>query len=371
MREFFWRLPRPLDIIRAACLCGAACSLAFCHPAAARTYEGVLQDPVVLGAWLYTGNCLTCHDGYGQDRLAEGYDDRSELIAAIGSGGCRVTWAGNAGGKLGANELAALAAYMLQWEEEDKEPSLPEQPPQPVEPVPELPAKTAGTPDSIPSPADKDDQLAPALARLTAANPVAEGGWLYTRNCYRCHLTYRQARMGKGMDREILRRTISEGKTSTQMKGFSRLLGGELKAGEIRAVVSYITTWEKKGEPLAIATGLMTQPAVDPADFVPVRLPRFQKISGDPALGYMVFLRNCITCHGTLGEGYIGRSLRYNKGVSRPDLFLKSMIKQGIPVTLMRSWANGPGKVLSAKDIDDVVSVLLTWSEDGPPAEKP
>lgn len=352
-------------ILRATCLCGMTCLLAFSKPAAARTYEGVLQEPVVLGAWLFTGKCMACHGTYAKDRLAEEYDDQDELAKAIGSGGCKVIWARRGGGILGVSELAALAAYMLRWEEEEKEPLLPELPAQPVEPAPDQPAQAArGVTLIMPPAVTEEQQLTPPLTKLITTNPVAEGGWLYTRNCHRCHLSYRQARLGKGIERETLRRTISEGKTSTQMKGFSRVLGGNLKSSEIKAVVTFITTWERKGEPLAIAAELMTPPAVDPADFVPVRLPKFQAVTGDPKAGATLFIKHCLSCHGTRGEGYIGTSLHEETRVPRPDLFFKSIIKRGIPGSLMKSWTDGSAETLSAKDIDDIVSALLAWSKE-------
>lgn len=354
-----------MTLCSAACLCYVASSLIFCcNQAAGRTYEGVLQNPVALGAWLYAGTCLSCHDGYEKDRPAEKYDDHDELVSAIASGGCRVTWARSAGGTLGVNELEALATYMQKWEEGGEEPALPELPPQPVKQAPEPLSVALNIPSPMQIPAVKvKETLNPALSKLVATNTVAAGGWIYTRNCYRCHLSYRQTRQAKGMDKEILQRTISEGKTSTQMKAFSRLLGGDLKSSEIRAIVSYIITWEAKGEDLALAEELMTPPAVDPADFVPVRLPRFQLIAGNPNAGKTVFIKNCIACHGTVGEGYMGRSLQERKWVVRPDLLIKSTIKQGIPGSLMKSWAGGSAGNLSAKDIDDLVALIVTWSD--------
>lgn len=357
-------MTRSSTIFSAAAAAVLGCTLTLCSPASARTYNGVLRDPVALGAWLYSSSCRNCHGEYAKERPAENYEDRDELISAIGSGKCRVKWSRTAGGNMGTNELAAIADYMLKWEENVAEPSLPELPPQPLRPAASIPLPETATTPVIAQPLTTEAALSPPLQQLIKSNSVVEGGWLYTNNCYRCHLTYQHARMGKGLDREMLVRTISEGKTSTQMKGFSRLRGGKLKSSEIKSVATYITTWETKGEPLAIAEQLMTPPAFDPAEFVPVRLPRFQTITGDTTAGTTLFSRNCTICHGTRGEGYLGPSLRAGKSVLRPDLYLKSIIKQGVPGSIMRSWSSISRGNLSAKDIDDIVSTLLTWGND-------
>lgn len=171
--------------------------------------------------------------------------------------------------------------------------------------------------------------------------------------------------MGKGLAKETIFRFVSEGKTSSQMTPFSRMLGGELKNSEIKAIVTYITTWENYGESPAIAEELLTPPAQDPADFIPLRLVRFKPISGDIEAGKKVYRINCLACHGLHGEGYIGASLLGTKWCLRKDLFVKSIVKEGVPKSLMKSWNRSKGGTFSAKDIDDVVSyVVATMAEE-------
>jgi len=326
-----------------------------------RTYDGVLAEPVSLGAWLYAGNCRKCHESYGSSRLAETYENSSELITAIGERGCRIVWARNRGGSLGSNELSALAAYMQKWEELGSEPPLAPLPPQPVQTVASPPKKSVKQSNQTTNTtALNKEQLSSPLTRLIASNQVAAGGFLYTRNCYRCHLSYEKARMGKGINKDLVLSFITEGKTSTQMRAFSRMLGGPLKGSEIREIVAYISTWEERGESPAIAETLMTPPALDPAEFIPARLTRFQQVKGDVTKGLRLFRRNCGICHGPTGEGYLAPSLRIEKLGIRPDLFVKSVIKTGIPGSLMRGWDSGRGGILSAKQIDDITSAILT-----------
>lgn len=101
-------------------------------PASAKTYEGVLAEPVVLGGWLWEGNCKSCHGNYADDHPAADYDDRDKLEKAIGNGACRVTWARRNGGTLGRREIEALADFMFRWEENGESPELPDLPLNPM-----------------------------------------------------------------------------------------------------------------------------------------------------------------------------------------------------------------------------------------------
>ena len=355
MRPFFTCLP--FLLLTATLLSPSA--------AKSKSYDGVLSQPLVLGAWLYQGKCTSCHGDYGSARLAEEYDDEKALYDAIGFGGCRQLWSSRAGGPLSHVELEALARFMTAWDAAGQQPDLPPLPPQPAEERPPEPKQTIGK-VAAPAPALSKDDLPPELRKLVNANPVVMGGWLYTMNCHRCHLDYAVGRMGKGLESDAVFRFISEGKTSTQMTAFSRLLGGKLKNSEIQAIVKYISAWEKAGEPLAIAERLMTPPALDPAEFRPARLTRFKAVTGDTGHGRRHYLYHCSVCHGRDGEGYIGSSLRTSGWTMRPDLYIKSIVKSGIPGSPMASWEKG-GTSLSPKAIDDLVSYITSAIITGEP----
>lgn len=324
--------------------------------ASAKTYVGVLTEPVVLGGWLWEGNCKSCHGNYDDEHPAVEYDDRDEIKEAIGNGACRVAWARRNGGSLGRKEIEALADFMFRWEENGESPELPVLPPQPVEVMVSHRSKEEKKTQLVIESVDTDP-LTPDLRQLVESNPVVMGGWLYTRNCYRCHMTYDKGRMGKGIERGSIFRFVSEGKTSTQMTAFSRLRGGELENREITAIVDYIRSWENAGEQLAIAQELMNPPDLDPTEFVPIRLARFKEIAGDKREGQTLFRVNCATCHGSTGEGYIGSRFDGGFWSNRPDLYMKSVVKKGVPGTLMNSWENGEKRLLP-KEIDDVVSFV-------------
>ncbi len=324
-------------------------------------YEGVLQKPLVLGAWLFEGNCVRCHTGDDGEYLAEDYSSRNELRSALSGSGCEINWSRRDGGPMDRDELDALVLYLMRWSEDGKAPDVG---PLPDQPKQEVVISTKKEKNKEETTQEQKDQnaLEPALQKLIENNPLAHGGYLYTQNCYRCHLSYKKARMGKGIEREIVLRTITEGKTSTQMKAFSRMLGGELKNSELEHIASYVMTWEKMKADPAIAAELMVPPAFDPVMFKPLRLPRFKEVEGDTALGAKLFAKHCCSCHGRQGEGYIGPSLKKIFSL-RTDLYTKSILKNGVPGSLMKSWAQNNGGQLSAKDLDDTVSYIVNLNK--------
>jgi mono/diheme cytochrome c family protein len=325
--------------------------------AASAAETDVLADPVALGAWLFKAHCGECHGPYARERLAGEYADASDLTAAISGAeeGCRIRWARRYGGSLKEDEIAALVRYMTAYEENDGPPPLPELPEIPSAAPPPPPEETSPGPKASDGPEEVDE----VLRRLMDQNPVVHGAWIYTRNCYRCHLAYEKARMGRGTAADTIKRTVVNGKTSTQMKPFSRMKGGNLANVEIDAVVAYIAAWEKHGEPLALPAAVLVAPAADPAALLPIGLPQFPRPGGDGESGRRRFARTCTRCHGPGGEGYLGPSLRKTWWSLRPDLLVKSVLKQGVPGTPMAAWSQNAGGPLSAKDIEDLVSYLV------------
>lgn len=337
---------------------GIFCALCYSNPFGAKAAaKEIFRDAVHHGAWLYEGNCVNCHGIYGKARVGEDYDGDEELAEAIVVGGCKHSWGRRAGGPLGREEIEALVRYISLWESLGKEPELPPLPPQPKtreikkDKSPEQQKTELETTDK--------DPLSPPLRQLVEDNPIARGAWLYTGNCYRCHLGYDQARMGKGQEPDTVARIIREGKTSTQMTPFSQLLGGNLRNSEILTITDYIMAWERAGAPLAIARPLLQPPALDPIDFLPLRLPRFKTIQGEHQSGRALFIRSCAGCHGPQGEGYIGSDLKNGINSLRPDLYIKSVIKRGIANSPMPSFTTAPLR-LSGREIDDLVGVLVT-----------
>ncbi len=233
-------------------------------PSQAQTANGVLDDPVALGAWLYQGNCVRCHGDYGSARFATRLTPKELKARIAGSkrSACSIKWAIAEGGPLANKKIDTIVAYIGAWEASGAAPELPPLPPYPTatpeptptqsvsvtvsgvvsgrttEPTPAVVA-LAGSADTVP----QDVELQTALAQ----DPVYAGAYLYTQNCYRCHLGYERARMGSSLTPEVVQNTVTHGKAGTSMPAFAFTNGGPLKRRDIAAVVAYITAWEAAG----------------------------------------------------------------------------------------------------------------------------
>ncbi len=311
--------------------------------------------PIAFGAWLYRDNCMRCHGPYDEEELAANFGTLRKLKKAVEKDGCSTDWASRFGGKFSNTELTAIVTYMWQYEQ-DGAPDLPELPPPAAEEQPVFVPETEEESGYVLEETAKQS-LPPHLDMLVKTRPVAQGGRLYTTHCYRCHLTYEKARTGRGIQPEVVERTIVNGKTSTQMKPFAVMNGGELNNREIQAIVAYISVWEQFDAPPAIAPVLMTPPATDASALKPIGIPRFPAVHGNAGRGEALFAGKCSVCHGMRGRGYIGPSLVKDWPVVRDDLYIKSVIKQGVPGTSMPGWSEGK-TILSPEQIDDVVMLL-------------
>jgi mono/diheme cytochrome c family protein len=317
------------------------------------------EDPLVLGAWLYEGNCVRCHGGYESARLASGLDE-DDLIEAIegGRGGCQVDWARSSGGPFGARQIKSVVAYMLAWEKGGGPPDLPALPPQPTPtPMPAPQGDEVLEPTPTPTPAMSEE-----VKQAVEGSSLALGAYLYTANCYRCHLAYDRARMGKGISLETLERTIANGKSATSMKPFSRRKGGDLRLAEIKAIVGYIAAWEKLDEAPALPEVLFTPPTPDPAKMLPVLPPDVPPVVGDARRGAESYAVYCAPCHGVEGEGALGPALARPWYGLRPDLTIRSTIQRGAPGSIMPRWSDTYGGPLDDQQIDDLVALLLGWA---------
>ncbi len=344
--------------------CGVALTLALLlalvgvQPLAGQT-DDPLADPVVLGAWLYEGNCVRCHGGYETAQLARGMDE-AELIAATEGGrdGCKIAWARRDGGPFSAREIEALAAYMLAWEALGGPPALPPLPPQPTPtPTPTPPGDQALEPTPSPTLA-----MSAELKLAVESSTLARGAHLYTTQCYRCHQSYERARQGKNLALETVERTITNGKSASSMKAFSRRKGGDLGLAEIRAIVAYIGAWESLGEEPALPDVLFTPPTPDPVKSLPILPVQVAPVTGDAVSGGELYLVYCALCHGAAGEGDLGPALARPWQGLRPDLTIRSIIQRGVPGSIMPTWSDATGGPLTDQQIDDLVALIQSWA---------
>jgi mono/diheme cytochrome c family protein len=322
--------------------------------------DETLSDPVVLGAWLYNGNCVRCHGSYEKERIGSGYRDDDKLEAAIESDGCQVKWGRRYDGPLNSKDIKALADFILAWEALDQAPDLPELPEQPT-PTPR-PSPTSATEPLSPTPPSTPDSLTDEIKHIIEFNEVAKGAWLYTQHCYRCHQSYASYRQGAGMPAEVIKTFIEEGKTATQMTPFARKFGGPLFGSEIDAIVTYIVVWETLGAEPALPAGMLVAPTPNPALLEPVSLPDVPAVVGDAQRGAGLFALHCAGCHGVAGEGLVGPRLAKAWPSVRPDLTIQSIIAHGVPGSAMPAWSKNTGGPLSDEDISDLTALVLSWS---------
>lgn len=326
---------------------------------------GQPEDPLALGAWLYTGQCVRCHGPYEQKRVGRGLDENRLCLAIRDGDGCAVAWGRAKGGPLKNSEIEAIILYIQTWEELGHSPELPPLPAQPTA----TPTATRSTPAQATPPAITPTPVIDEFTRLIiSGNRLALGAWLYTQYCYRCHLSYEETRQGNGRTPEVIKETIANGKTATNMRPFSRIKGGPLKNMEIDAIVLYISTWEELGEPPALPEALFVPPTPDPSRLTPVAPPQVPVVQGDAQRGGTLYASYCVTCHGTHGQGGKGPALVKAWRAVRPDLTLCATIAQGVPRSWMPTWGQDEGGPLSDQDISDLVSLILSWSP--PPAQQ-
>ena len=336
--------------------------------------EELSKDPVAWGAWLYQGNCVSCHGPYGKEGVG-GDRDEKELKQAIDGTGresCQVAWGRTRGGPLGSREIAALAKYMLAWEELGHEPDLPQLPDYPTPTPYPTPTAPGGSSAATPEPtATPRPTLSPEVAMVVDDNQVAHGAYMYTLNCYRCHLDYGYARVGMDLSDKTIKRTIEQGKTGTSMPRLGWQQGGPLRSREILAIIAYITAYERLEAAPALPAVLFVPPTPDPAKLRPVKPKDVPPIEGDLERGGALFARHCAPCHGSDGKGGIGPNLARHWHSVRPDLTVRSTIVRGVPGSPMRAWHQAEGGPLDDQQINDLATLLLSWSPDPAPASGP
>jgi menaquinol-cytochrome c reductase cytochrome b/c subunit len=177
------------------------------------------------------------------------------------------------------------------------------------------------------------------LARYLVDPPSApEGAVLFGLNCARCH----EARVPAATDYETTRELIARGGAHEDMPVWGDILTDE----QIDALVAYVRTASE--------------------------LP-------DMTEAERLFLQNCSSCHGELGEGgpnptragdIIAPISTAEYLATRDDATLSAIISQGQPNFGMSPFGEAFGGPLTTDQIDLLVSYLRAWESD-PPVELP
>jgi cytochrome c oxidase cbb3-type subunit 3/ubiquinol-cytochrome c reductase cytochrome c subunit len=135
---------------------------------------------------------------------------------------------------------------------------------------------------------------------------------------------------------DFLARAVARGRPGTTMSAWDQAHAGPYDAGAIASLVAFLRTWQ-------------TTPSVD-ADAVVVR--------GDPSRGAPLFAAQCSICHGATGtEGPYVRLANPELLAAASDGFLRYAIEHGRPGSPMSAFAG----MLTAQDMDDVVSTIRSW----------
>ena len=200
------------------------------------------------------------------------------------------------------------------------------------------------------------------------------GAGLYLENCAVCHGVDGQGRIGANLENfpaidvgVVLEVIIAEGVDGSVMPAWGRAFGGPLSDQDIADVSAYIQGAFAGSDPIAPAPTFIA-PDIEP-------LP---DIDGDPSAGAVVFQADCIACHGDRGQGRFGLPLAKSWPGNEPDVYIRSVVADGISGTTMPAWALANGGPLSEADIANVSAYVLTLPPVGtspqpppPPAEGP
>jgi cytochrome c oxidase cbb3-type subunit 3/ubiquinol-cytochrome c reductase cytochrome c subunit len=195
-----------------------------------------------------------------------------------------------------------------------------------------------------------------ARAEAPVAARVEAGRALYARYCQLCH-----AADGTGYAADeapslvspsflatandaFIARGIRLGRPNTAMAAYGKARGGPLDDAMIASIVYFLRS---KGRSA-------------------VRLPEV-KVTGTPARGAEVFVRECKSCHGTPEEP--GKAPKLHNAeflAAASPAFLRHAVLHGRPPTRMPAFE----KRLSRAEVDDVVAWLVSLRS-SPPAARP
>lgn len=191
---------------------------------------------------------------------------------------------------------------------------------------------------------------------------MAHGAALYGQYCALCH---GEDRAGYRADHapslrsssllstafpEMIYNTIGWGRSNTAMDGYAEEMGGPLTNKDILI----LTAWLRQV-----------------ADVEPIQLPK-DVITGNTAIGAIIYAESCAECHGETGQGVTAPSLGDQALLAfASDHYLRYAIVNGRDGTPMESFADK----LSDAEINAVVAYLRSqsrgWSPDPPKLVEP
>ncbi|MBI4670328.1 MAG: c-type cytochrome [Chloroflexi bacterium] len=178
------------------------------------------------------------------------------------------------------------------------------------------------------------------------AESAARGVILYKDYCAECHGANGEGEIGPALNEKrflskahdaVLFDIIRDGVPNSAMPSWGQARGGPLTDQQVLDLVAFLRGWEP------------TAPLGKTADATP-----------DPKRGADIYFATCIACHGKDGKGTarVPVALNDQEKLARHDnawffeVISKGRLDKGMP-----TW----GKVLSPKQINDIIAHLRTW----------
>jgi mono/diheme cytochrome c family protein len=198
---------------------------------------------------------------------------------------------------------------------------------------------------------------------LTAGAAMAQDGGdpvhgaeLYLTYCAMCHGEDAGGRVGAdlqnfpGISAEAaIQQTIRDGISGSVMPAWAQANGGPLSESDIADISTYL---------VAILNG--TSPIAPAPTYQPLPIPTLAQVEGDPSVGAVVFQENCAACHGLQAQGKFGWPLAKSWPGNQPQTYIRTVVSEGIPGSIMPAWLKDNGGPLSSQSIADVAAYILT-----------
>lgn len=184
------------------------------------------------------------------------------------------------------------------------------------------------------------------------------GAQLFLENCAMCHGEDGKGRVGASLESfpgvepdATIRQVIAQGISGTVMPAWGMQNGGPLSDQDIEDIAVYL---------VGILNG--TEPVQPAPTYQPPPITPLPDIVGDPSEGAVIFQKNCAACHGKEAQGGFGWPLAKSWPGTNPDAFIRQVVSQGIEGTIMPSWGEQYGGPLSAVQVENVASYVLSLS---------
>jgi mono/diheme cytochrome c family protein len=199
---------------------------------------------------------------------------------------------------------------------------------------------------------------------------VAEGTDLYAENCVACHgasgegiAAYPPLTTVAGIDTPTLYNTIARGRYNTAMAAFGMDEGGVLTQMQIESLVVLLQAASWDTVAARVSTLGLTPPQIIVAEIPAETLLVVEALPNGITLsaGLTLYAENCAACHGANGEGStLAPPLNTDElHVRLSDADIARIISEGVPGTLMASWANA----LDPAQQTAVRALISQWGE--------